>query len=469
MIIVIGLGNQKGDLTINQTAAISKADKVVVKTAKTPTYTYFTENRIPVENLDNIYERATDFNDLDTRIVDYLTLLKEDNIVYCVNGSGYTDSSVAALSLACDIKILPGVGQEAPSLSLSPAPGYTVYSASDFLLRARNMTDTNLPLVIYEIYDKLTAQEIKIKLLEMYPADTKAVVCRNGKSERTELAEIDRQKKYDYSFSLCVIPNSFYQKGIYTFGDVAEIVMRLRDPGGCPWDRAQTAESIRENIIEEAYELVEAINLKDSDKIIEECGDVLLQAVFLSVICQAGGQFNLFDVTTGLAKKLISRHTHIFGKDKAHSEAEALAFWEQAKKKEKSQKTVNDAIAGVAQTFNSLMRAEKIQKIIKKTGFDFANAEEGLAKIYEELKELKEAKSAEEIENECGDLLFSAVNLLRLLGVNSEVALDKTTDKFIRRFEYVIKKAEEEGYNIYECPVEKMHEWYYQGKLYENL
>lgn len=469
MILVIGLGNGPGDLTQTQIQAIKDADKIVIKTTKASTYTYFQDNKIKVDSLDYIYDRATNFNDLDTQIVEYMLTLKEDKIVYCINGSGLSDSSVIALKKATSIEILAGVGAEAQVLKAVPYSSYSVYSASDFLERERNLFDTNLPLVIYEVYDKLIAQEVKVKLLEWFAEDNDVLLSCNGKLTTLPLYLVDRQQDYDYTTAICITPKSFIAKGIFTIGDVVEIVRELRDPGGCPWDRVQTLESIRANIIEEAYELVEAINLKDTDKIIEECGDVLLQAVFSAVMAQDSGQFNLNDVTTALSKKLIGRHTHIFGNDKAIDASEALNFWEQAKKNEKAQKTFNDVIAGVAKTFNALLRAEKIQKIIKKTGFDFANVEQGYDKVYEELQELKEADTPEDIENECGDLMFSAVNLLRLLGVSPEIALDKTTDKFLRRFDYVIAQAEKEGCDIYDTPVEKMHKWYYQGKEEHNL
>jgi len=469
MITVIGLGNKGDDLTIGQVKAISNADKVVVKTALDSTYTYFKENNIKIDCLDYILEKATKPIDIDTQIVEYLLSLKENKIVYCVSGSGYIDTSVLALQRVADIALMAGVACEAQALSSISSLSYTVYSASDFLDKTRYTIDTNLPLAIFNVYDNFIARELKARLLGLYPDSVEVIITGSGKTKKITLLELDKQKDYGYSCVVCVMPKLFLDKSIYTFGDTIDIVKQLRAPNGCPWDREQTLASIRGNIIEEAYELVEAINLQDIGKITEECGDVLLQSVFCAVMAQESQQFNILDVTSTLAKKLIQRHTHIFGKDKAVDALEALDFWEQAKKKEKSQKSFNDVLASVAKTFNALLRAEKIQKIIKKTGFDFSSITEGYNKVYEELEELKEAHTPEEIENECGDLLFSAVNLLRLLGVSPEVALDKTTDKFIRRFDYVVQQAEKEGYDIYSCPFEKMEEWYQQGKAEQGL
>ena len=455
-------------MTIKQIEAINSADKIIVKTDKTPTYTYFKINNIETDTLDFLYEEASDFTDLDNQIVDFLQNQNEDVIVYCVNGSGYSDSSVRLLMDKQEVEIIAGVGNEANMLSAYPALGFCSFTASQFVIRKFNTFDTNIPLVITEIYDAFIAQSVKIKLLDLFSAECDVIFTHENKTHKCKLYDIDRLGKYNYSSSLLVIPCEFFKKERYTFGDFEEIVKRLRDPDGCPWDRAQTLKTIRENIIEEAYELVEAIDLDDTDKILEECGDVLLQGVFSAVIGEDMGEFNLNDVTTELTKKMINRHTHIFGDNKANDASEALVFWDEAKRQEKSQKSVSDSIKAVSKTFNSLLKAVKIQKIIKKTGFDFEKIEEAYEKVFEEVNELKQAKTANEIENECGDLLFSVVNLLRMLDVSPEIALNRTTNKFIQRFDYVLKKAKENNKEITDCNMQEMEAWYQEGKTYED-
>lgn len=255
----------------------------------------------------------------------------------------------------------------------------------------------------------------------------------------------------------------FLSQENFTFADLIEIIQCLRAPDGCPWDREQTPSSIRTNIIEEAYELTEAIDLNDDEKMCEECGDVILQGVFCAVMRAEKGGFTVDDVINGLCKKLVGRHTHIFGKDKAQNGEEALAFWEKAKAKEKHYGSIEDKLDSVPKTFTALQRANKVQKIIKKTGFEFASVEDAEEKIQEELNEFNRAEGAEK-EKEGGDLLFSVVNVLRMNKIDPEVALTGTTDKFLRRFLYMTKRARELGQNIEEMPVEKQEELYQEAK-----
>ncbi len=249
----------------------------------------------------------------------------------------------------------------------------------------------------------------------------------------------------------------------YTFDDLIEIIQCLRAPDGCPWDREQTPESIKTNILEEAYELTEAIDLGDDEKMCEECGDVVLQGIFCAVMRAEKGGFTVADVINGLCKKLVGRHTHIFGKDKAQNGEEALAFWEKAKAKEKHYSTIEDKLDSIPKTFTALQRANKVQKTAKKTGFEFANVQDAEQKILEELKEFDQAEGAEK-EKEGGDLLFSVVNVLRMSKIDPEVALTGTTDKFLRRFRFMLEEARKLGKDLEEMPIEEQEALYQESK-----
>ena len=216
-----------------------------------------------------------------------------------------------------------------------------------------------------------------------------------------------------------------------------KMVALLRAPGGCPWDRAQTNDSIKGNMIEEAYELVDAINRGDDDGIEEECGDVLLQAAFHSVMKSEQGAFNGGDVLTRVVKKLIFRHSHIFGGDKAADEGAALGVWEKNKMKEKHQTTYTESLKAVPINFPACMRAQKVGKRAAKSGMDFLSPLSASERMGEEVVELLKALQAEDKEGvfeEAGDVLLSAVNTCRLAGVDCEQALAAATDKFIARF-----------------------------------
>ena len=229
---------------------------------------------------------------------------------------------------------------------------------------------------------------------------------------------------------------------MYTFDDLVNIIEKLRAPGGCPWDAEQTHESIRKNLIEEAYEALEAIDTGKGEVMADELGDLLLQIVFHAQIGKDEGEFNIDDVTTAVCEKMIRRHPHVFGDVKADTSEEVLRNWDEIKKKEKSLSDVSGTLKSVSSYLPALMRASKVQDKAAKVGFDFDDALMALNKVTEETAEVKDALvNGGDIEEEIGDLLFAAVNVARLAGITSEQALTRTTEKFISRFEYVEKNA----------------------------
>ena len=232
----------------------------------------------------------------------------------------------------------------------------------------------------------------------------------------------------------------------YSFQDLNRIMALLRQPGGCPWDREQTHESIRRNMLEEAYEAVEAIDEKDPGHLKEELGDVLLQVVFHARMAEEEGLFTLDDVVDGICKKLVFRHPHVFGTVDARDSGQALNTWDAQKREEKGQRTAADTLDSVARSLPALMRAEKIQDKARKAGFDWAEMGPALDKAEEELGELRQAvEQGANVEEELGDLLFSAVNVSRFVKVDTEEALNRATDKFIGRFRKVEEEAARQG------------------------
>ena len=236
----------------------------------------------------------------------------------------------------------------------------------------------------------------------------------------------------------------FQYKDSYNVKDLEEIVRILRAPGGCPWDAEQTHQSIRRNFLEEAYEAAEAIDEENPDHLKEELGDVLLQVVFHARMEQEAGRFDLDGVADGVCKKLIYRHPHVFGDVAVSGTGEVLTNWEELKRKEKGQATNTDALEAVARSLPALWRAGKVQKKAKKAGFDWPEVSGALDKLSEELEELRQAAAqGTNVAEELGDLLFSAVNVSRFLGVDCEDALNQATDKFIGRFRKVEEQAGE--------------------------
>jgi len=237
------------------------------------------------------------------------------------------------------------------------------------------------------------------------------------------------------------------------FGRLVEVVARLRRE--CPWDRKQTHESIRPYLIEEAYEVAEAIGSGDDGELKEELGDLLLQVVFHARMAEERGAFSVGDVVKGLVEKLVRRHPHVFGEVEVEDAEEVLERWEEIKKKEGRESLLD----GVPRSLPALLRARRVQEKASKVGFDWERAEGALGKLGEELGELEDAmRSGDRVraEEELGDLLFSVVNLSRFLGLDPEWALHKAIDKFVARFKKVEEELAERGRDPREATLEEM-------------
>ena len=232
--------------------------------------------------------------------------------------------------------------------------------------------------------------------------------------------------------------------------ELIEIIEQLRGENGCPWDKVQTHASLREPMLEEAYEVVEAINRKDMDNLKEELGDVLMQVIFHSSLAKEAGGFTLDDVIDGVCQKMIRRHPHVFGTATVDTAEEVLVNWEAIKKQEHAMVTQTERIRDIPQALPALTHAKKVQKKAADVGFDFADTQGAMEKVLEEYQELKVEMGLEngDIEEEFGDLLFALVNLSRFLQINAEFALTKASKKFINRFEYVENSALSEGKSL---------------------
>ncbi len=243
------------------------------------------------------------------------------------------------------------------------------------------------------------------------------------------------------------------------FQELVDIVSKLRKE--CPWDREQTNQSIKNNLIEEAYELLEAIENNDNQAMIEELGDVLLQVVFHSQIKKDEGAFDINDVIKHLIEKLIRRHPHVFGEEKAKSAEEVLKQWHKIKQEEKNRKSILD---GIPKRMPALIRAVKVQDRMKKVGFDWEEIQQVFDKINEEIEEFKQAKTKEELKHELGDILIAVTNLGRLTGIDPEEALHEAIDRTIRRFQYIEQKAEKENKSLEEMSLDEMDRIWEEAK-----
>lgn len=243
----------------------------------------------------------------------------------------------------------------------------------------------------------------------------------------------------------------FQTKEKYTVDDLVQIVKVLRSPNGCPWDKVQTHQTIRQDFIEEVYEAIEAIDTQNTELLKEELGDVLLQVVFHSELESETNSFTLNDVADGICKKLILRHPHVFGNINADTTDEVLKNWDEIKMKSKSQKTASEAMLSVSKALPSLMRSEKLQKKAKRVGFDFADTDSALKSLTEKLSSLENTVKngdSDLYEEKLGELLFDVVNISRFLGVDCEKSLYRACDNFTERFVKLEKLAVQKGIDI---------------------
>lgn len=251
----------------------------------------------------------------------------------------------------------------------------------------------------------------------------------------------------------------FKQKEKYDINDLLEIMRSLRAPGGCPWDAEQTHESIRKNLIEETYEVVEAIDKKDSGMLLEELGDLLMQVVFHAQMEDEKGVFNFDDVADGVCKKLIERHPHVFGEVEVSGVDDVLDNWDAIKRRKKGQKKGSEPMLSVPRELPALMRAAKIQQKASAVGFDWPDVSGAYDKIIEETQELRKAVKSgvqDDVSEELGDLLFSVVNVSRFLKCDAEEALTAASDKFINRFIRVEQLAKENGVDMEKASLEEL-------------
>ena len=459
-ITLIGLGVRRGDLSLAAKAALDGAQKIFARTSRGEAFSQL--EGYDVQYLDDIYLRSRKFDTLNKNLASkILAESKVSPVVYCVDGAVSEDEGCKIiLKKARDVKVCEGVSKISRIRDMARLGSACVTALSAYDISSLKSCPA---AVIYDLDDFGLADEVKRRLSDLFGEESECTFINAGGIHKIKVYEIDRFGEYDADCAVAIEEGEFLKKDRYDYADLERLVKLLRAPGGCPWDRVQTNESIKQNMIEEAYELVDAINRGDDDGIEEECGDVLLQAAFHSVMKEEQGVFNGADALTRVVKKLIFRHSHIFGGDRASDESSALNVWEKNKMQEKHQTTFTQSLRAVPVNFPACMRAQKVGKRAAKSGMDFLSPLSASEKLGEEAVELLKALKAEDREavfEECGDLLFSAVNTCRLAGVDSEEALAAATDKFINRFAAFEELIIKDGKNPPDLCDEE-YDWYW--------
>lgn len=470
MITVVALGVECGDITAKAIDTLQQASCVVAKSQHTHIAQALQQHNIQYITCDDLYDNSQDFDMLNRAIVDRLLALdnKHGSVSFCVVGQGTDDSTVQLLtSTNVPYKLLLGVSVADRLVALAKGDSI-LHTTCDSFLSGDYMYSNSM--IIKYIDDSLRASEVKLKLLEMFDEDTTVYFFNGSSVDNIILLDLDRQQ-YNYLTSILIESKSLCNKKVYCYQDMLQIMSILRSPNGCEWDKAQTHKSIASNVVEEAYELQNALLNDDVDNMIEELGDLLMQVVFHISIGSDNGEFDAVDVYNALGTKLITRHPHVFSDAVADNAQQALDNWNKAKQKEHNIKNTADNIIDVPRNMASLMRARKVQSRASKGGYEFANIEQIKDKVAEELAELlaEVAKGdTDAIVNEGGDVLFAIVNLLRWLDVDAESALVMSTDKFANRVIACERLLESRGKKMNELSQQQFDQLWQEVKVNER-
>lgn len=483
MINIIGLGPGAPEaLTLGAIKTLEEGKNIYFRTEKHPTVSYLIEKGVIFNTFDEYYEKGNSFDEVYENIakdiIEKHKALKD--VVYAVPGHPLVaEKSVLNIIELCKVenieyKVWPAVSfvdAMVEALKIDPIEGLKIIDAFDM---ENQILDKRIGTIITQVYNPFIASEVKLRLLDYYNDETEIIYVRAAgvlgeeSIRRIPLYELDMQEDIDYLTSIYIPRDINNKKDI---NDLVDIIEKLRGVDGCPWDREQTHESLRNAIIEESYEVAEAIDNMDDNGLIEELGDVLMQVIFHASIGDEEGYFNLTDIVETICDKMIYRHPHVFGNTSVEDSNEVVSNWEELKKLEKGHETLHDELVSVAKSLPALVRAHKVQNKAKRVGFDWDSVEPAIEKIREELNEVLEVYKTgnmDKITEEMGDLFFACVNVARFLGVDEEKALNKTTEKFIRRLDYVEKKATERSKRLTQMTLEEMDDLWEEAKKDEK-
>ena len=488
-ITVVGLGpGDPGMLSAAALETLGNSRCTRLRTGVHPVVEWLGQKEIRFETFDYIYREAGDFQEVYRRIAfEVMALGRKGDVVYAVPGHPMVaEESVeliirAARGEGLEVGLIPGMSfldALYAVLEINPSRGLHII---DGLRLGEQSPDPLVGTVITQAHSRLVLSDIKLSLMDIYPDDhpvtivTAAGVPGEENIENCPLYELDRTSRVNHLTSVYVPPlggEALLNGCRFPLDPLVDVLSRLRGEGGCPWDREQDHLSLRPYLLEEAYEVIDALDRQDMYNICEELGDLLLQIVFHSQIAGEGGHFDINDVVGAITEKMLRRHPHVFGSVKVKNSQEVLDNWAAIKKKEKGAHAQVSIMDGLPGSLPSLIRAQKIQARAARVGFDWPNYEGALKKLYEEISEIREAVksgSGSQMEDELGDVLFSVINLSRLLNIDAEIALNRTISKFLERFGYIEKKAAESGLELSQCSLEQMDNWWEEVKKQKKV
>jgi tetrapyrrole methylase family protein/MazG family protein len=402
---------------------------------------------LQLHTFDSIYQSAERFDEVYQSIAaELLRTAARGDVIYAVPGSPFVgEATVTAVMRAAGeagipVRLIAGLSFIEPTLAalgVDALDGLQLFDAIEMAAFLYPPINPDVPVLLGQVYSRLLAGELKAALMSIYSAEHPAMLVHAAGQddqliERLALYEIDRSDRIDHLTSL-YLPAMPMKAGLAT---LAETVAVLRSPDGCPWDQEQTPQSMREGFLEEAYEVLTALDAEDVANLREELGDLLYHIVMQAQMAAEAGDFNLTDVIAGIEAKLKRRHPHVWGNWQVSGTAEVLLNWEKLKRQEKTEPigAFASRLNGIPAALPALMRSQKMQEKAAAIGFDWPDIAGVYDKLVEEVEELREAATPEELRMELGDVLFVVANLAQWLGVGAESALREANERFFARF-----------------------------------
>ncbi|MBS4221086.1 nucleoside triphosphate pyrophosphohydrolase [Bacillus sp. FJAT-49711] len=480
-IIIIGLGSGDLDqLPLGVYKLMKHGDRLILRTKEHPVVDELIREDIDFKSFDEVYEKHDQFDAVYEEITETLLKTAEtEKVIYAVPGHPMVAERTVQLLLeqgplrGINIKVAGGqsfLDSLFTAVNVDPVEGFQLL---DGTMLHKEQIRIDQHVIIAQVYDAFVASDVKLTLMEKYPDDYEVVMVTAAGSTleritRIPLYELDRQMKLDNLTSLYVPPISSRELAYKEFSTLRKIIADLRGPNGCPWDKEQTHESLKKYLIEEAYELLDAIDRDDIDNMIEELGDVLLQIMLHAQIGEDEGMFSIEDVVLGLNEKMVRRHPHVFSDVQAEDSEQVVENWEKIKAEEKSNTGIRKSLLeGTSKGLPALLLSYEYQKKAGKVGFDWGAPEEAWEKVKEEMQEFEDeltnGKKHDQL-LEFGDLLFALVNVARLLKIHPEEALQTSNEKFLRRFSFIELKVHESGRTFEEFSLEELDQFWNDAK-----
>lgn len=475
-IVIVGLGPASASsLTREAWDWLTRIKEIWVRTRYHPVFSELPENIVihSFEGEDE-YESSNYASEIAEKIID---LAKErGSVTYAVPGSPFiAEETVRQVMKQVEathipVRIIDGMSFLEPvcsALGLDPHPKLVLTDSLYLASLEIPFFPASVPALISNMRPGMEASDLKLTLMNNYPDEYPVRLIHNAGLpdelvEEIPLYQVD-QSLHTGLMTTLYIPARENGRG---FEDFQQIIARLRAPDGCPWDRKQTHLSLRPYLLEESYEVLDALDQEDPEHLLEELGDLLLQIVLHTQIATEEQDFNMTDVVAAVSEKIVRRHPHVFTDLDVDSVEGVLNNWEQIKAEERRNKGEErkSMLDGIPVALPALTQADQIQQRAKRVGFDWKTIDPVIAKIHEELQELKEADTPERKQSEAGDVLFAVVNLLRWLEVNPEMALRETNSRFRKRFGYIEAQAARQGRNVDDLSFEEMDALWEEAK-----